>query len=487
MERPSSNKKLLKNREKLLSVTLITSLLITAIAAQTPLFSPDSWGYFGLAKTIFTHNFYQHNYEVFVEGTEAITKSKWFPFGYPIALGLLQKAFGEIPSIAIYFNIFITLGIWNKIIELGEKFGIDSNFSIAIAASSILNPYFLDEVFAGRSIPLAFYLFLYSIAISRKHPLIGGVFLGLAAITRSDYLVIGACSLACYTIIDKKINRQIAMQGLGFATAVSPWIIYSYLHFSQGWGSYAGDAALSQSSDNINTVIDFLVNTGAKYTVNLRGLITSLIETAMFIPASWMFLLCLLQVISQKERSKIVKIMPIALTSPIIMAPYVLTGYHDGRYFTTYLSVIVFTLAWILSPHKRSWSKVASRTARISSLLSLIIGVYFMTSTISKGIAGKIEFQNSTETVKRIEACHRANPSTIVVFDKSFTTFPPFMYGALTGLEMNLSTNINNKKLQEARSSHKTPLDGENASKHYSLLSEESLQKLNSDCKDIGF
>ena len=89
----------------LILIILGTVFTILAIIFGTSMFSPDSWSYYELSKTIFTNNFYEFNtYRSYFSDL----KSAAFPFGYPIVLATINLI-SENPINAVFINILFTI------------------------------------------------------------------------------------------------------------------------------------------------------------------------------------------------------------------------------------------------------------------------------------------------------------------------------------------------------------------------------------------
>ena len=219
-------------------VPLIILFIFTIVGflSGTANFSPDSWSYFELSKKIFNEKFYEFNtWRSYFSDTKSVS----FPFGFPILLSLISKIVGEDPRNAIFINILIAIISWFGIIILSHKFNLPKIYKIAAAATLILNPSYLDELFSGRSIPLAMALFVFAFFLIFENQFIAGLFFGISCLTRFDYLIYSFSSILGFIFLKKEKFNFLFYKKLklifGFILGLSPWIIFSFVHFGKFW------------------------------------------------------------------------------------------------------------------------------------------------------------------------------------------------------------------------------------------------------------
>jgi len=219
--------------------TLIALLMFAFITNNLfePYFSPDSYSYWELSKTIFT-DFYRINThrQYMFTGDYGTSFPPLFPF--------LIASFNKVADIGIYAGQILNFGIlvvifWS-IFSLWKGKRETISFPIILIFLIFLDGQFLEEIKAGRTIPLAFcfqllmlIIFIKKDGFNYKDIALLGLLSGLSILNRFDFLMAGF--LLGFVVASLGRNNKllsILIYYLVMLIAISPWIIYSELNFS---------------------------------------------------------------------------------------------------------------------------------------------------------------------------------------------------------------------------------------------------------------
>ena len=418
---------------------------IVGFLSGTANFSPDSWSYFELSKKIFNENFYEFNtWRSYFSDIKSVS----FPFGFPILLSIISKIFGEYPRNAIFINILIAIISWFGIITLSQKFQLPKIYQITAAVTLILNPSYLDEVFSGRSIPLALALFVFAFVLIFENKFLAGLFFGISCLTRFDYLIYSFSAILGFIFLKKEKFNFLFYKNLklifGFILGLSPWIIFSFVHFGRFWVT---DNFWVLASSKKAFVLDYpafpeenflnspLIWISYKLE-NFFPLLKSIIISYENVPGALLFNFLAIFYIF-KKKIKINKILfiviPLILFSNLI---YLFTGYVDLRYFT--ISILFFNIfaLWILSHFemKRFENKLNFATVILSIILSLIISSKELIKISANGIQSISMINSENRSISKLAQCHNLEPEKTIIFLQKENFINPFKYGAITEL-----------------------------------------------------
>jgi hypothetical protein len=312
-------------------------------------FSPDSWAYYELSKTIFNENFYEFNT---IRSYLGNTHSASFPFGYPIALALLQLLGLSEPIVASYFNLTVTILELFLIVKISKLHEIPSIFGFALACSALLNIYYLDEVIAGRSMPLAILCILSAYYfIKTERVFLSGLLLGLSALVRFDFLVHSILILvAIYSYSPIKPNKLRIISG--YLLGLLPWVIYSIIHFKALWITDNSWVALSAvkayvldyPAAAVPTIFSDPVMWIVKILKNVLSTISVLILTSLAVPLFWSMIFFMYWRRNLLNVNLSFVWMGLLVIASIM--PNLATGYRDRRYFLLLLLCISFVFVW---------------------------------------------------------------------------------------------------------------------------------------------
>lgn len=348
---------------------------------EDPPFSPDSWSYLELSKSI-NGDFYKINTYRQFQYPESYGVS--FPPLFPVIIYFINFVF----DIGIYagymFNFFIVLVTLYLFIKISEQLFLNKIIGIILFILLLLNPNYINEVVAARAIPLSLALFFFMFFITTKYytkrknniglVIILGFISGLMVLNRFDFLL-PAITLGLMTIFmgeKKNANHFFLFIALFFIT-ISPYMIYSYTHFDKIF-----------VSDNSRTVLLAFDNFVTDYFNDEESLPTlfnspllwikevflrSIVPLVMFIVEMIdrigllliMFLIILIRSRDIKkdylEKDTDEKIQKFLLFIPsliTLIASISLTGYFDLRYFSLPIIFIAWLISYLMINHLKS-------------------------------------------------------------------------------------------------------------------------------------
>ena len=411
---------------------------LTGYLLDVSRFSPDSWSYYELAGTVFEGEFYSFNTwrSYFTE-----THSASFPLGYPVAVALVQQIVGSSPLAAVWLNIFLAALTWVIGILVAMRLGVPAFAALVLSTALVLWPPYLEEVFAGRSIPLAVIWTMLALAAHQgNRPWLGGVLLGMAVLTRFDYLVIALLFIAGMALLDNENRRQLGWWLFGLLLGMLPWVTYSWLHFERFWISDNSWVALSAASAYVTdfparasvTIFDSPDIWLARVFGNVRPLYWSLKEAVL----SFSPLIALLPVtvwaVLRAQRAQLIRFGLALLIIGASLTPYLLTGYFSQRYFATFLMACSLALALLCITPARPLMNGFLAFALISSLITgglyLARASWWSYSKIQEGI-----FDQDAAFLRALHECHLKLPERTLIFPAPHTLAA--RYGATTGMK----------------------------------------------------
>jgi hypothetical protein len=239
---------------------LITVIVLAVRYHDAQFFSPDSWSYYELSKSVGDDFYRIHTVRTF-EFLEPYGSS--FPPLWPIAIALGRSIFPSGPETGVFLNLAIVVAtaaclewLFRNIVSFRGAGPLIVLFLLSFRP-------FREEVLAARSMPLVL-LGLTVLAAALRHvskrpvrmAIVSGLLLGALVMTRFDWLV-PAMVLPVSTLALLKKGRRLwllAVYGT-FLITLLPWIAYSLSHFEEVFVSDNSVVALSAES---RYVLDFV-------------------------------------------------------------------------------------------------------------------------------------------------------------------------------------------------------------------------------------
>ncbi len=428
------------------SIILIATLSLTGFMIELSQFSEDSWTYFELSKSILDGKFYKFN--TFRSYYSDIYSTS-FPLGYPLIISAAQFIFGIGPLIAVAVNILAVGATWIVIIRLSKKLNLTILAGFAIAASLIFFTPYLNEVYSGRSIPVAILFFLLAIHLYLSNfSFLCGIFLGFCALVRFDYLVYSLVFQVATIILIKRPENKPLLLTLGFILGILPWILYSQIYFGKFWisdNSWVALSALPQivtdfpAAPMISAIENPLLWID-RVLGNILPLIKWIIRSALKFPLIILLSLFLIYKIRDLTRAKHRKIFGLFVLICVSVTPYLLTGYFDIRYFSLIFLLTSGVIILLCESSEIKEGKIIKfKSLLITSIaLSILTGGGFIAKLTLSGILHIGQIDMVKETIAHLNKCHSAHPEATYIFtsdplSKYYDMKIAARYGATTG------------------------------------------------------
>ena len=234
----------------------------------------------------------------------------------------------------------------------------------------------------------------------------------------------------------------------GFLIGVLPWVAYSYIHFSKLWISDNSWVALSAIPANvldypaapIKSAFEYPFLEISKLLKNSIRVIISFIRSSLMFPLLFIFFIfvCL----RWKKFNPLIKTRAIIIVSllPLSVAPYILTGYFDSRYFALIFLCLSGIIIYSVYPNQEGvFPGINVRGLTLLSLiLTIAIGISFLSKDIWQGYNQTEEMKKQTALIKSIQTCHLSDPTKILFFLNDANELAS-KYGALTGMRTALA------------------------------------------------
>lgn len=433
-----------------------------------PPLSPDSWSYWDLSQT-FWHEFYRlHTMRQFqFPPPDAVS----FPPLYPFCLSLMDALGGWGIYSGIFLNLLLVLFTGWMIHLFSRRLVGPAGLWLSPLAmiALLLEPAYLQEVMAARSLPLALLLILILLWVfctgdlaRRRTCVLLGLLAGAVCMTRFDFSVT-ALTLGGLLLWQAPRGRKqnVLFYGLGLGLGLLPWVLYSWIHFETLW-----------VSDNTRTVFLALPSHAADYFPP-----GTVLPTLWEAPGAWLHrvaesaqrllfhgwlaltrqgmllaLLPCLALMGVLHRPTLDAPLPLALRRFLAVAPLfligllpqLLSGYADFRY----LILPVFGLTFLgLALGVWGLSQQATKAAPLLLLIATLGGLIaldqrmpyrpFFQRTLPALQAGK-PLLNPTlmnpPQLKKAVTSLKSIHEPIVLIDNALGSTWPHQFGALSGI-----------------------------------------------------
>ena len=204
-------------------------------------FSPDSLFYYDIALSTLKD---YGNTSLIRQYIFASDYNCSFPYLYPLLIFVVD----QITGLGLYSGVLVNIYacIISVLVLLKFSKMVTTEYYSGIIASVVLltSPNYLDELTCSRAIPVSILIILVSLLLfysvfksSGKKSLVFllGLVVGLAPVTRFDNLPFVAYGLLILIIMKENRVRNSLMYIFGVLVSVSPWIIYSLVHFRKPW------------------------------------------------------------------------------------------------------------------------------------------------------------------------------------------------------------------------------------------------------------
>ena len=347
--------------EQILKLLFCIAILFSVIYMTNNVgnFSPDSFGYFDIAKSIGNDFGKINTIRQYVVRTDYNIS---FPYLFPFLIWIFDKITGLQIYSGVLLNIFLMFGTCYLIKIISEK--VTNNYKAGYIVISILltNKEYLEEVSAARSIPLALFIIVLIIYMSleyldrRKLNTIWflGLLSGFYLSTRQDGLpLVPYALLIIFIFLSPKVKTTIVYL-TGFIITILPQILYAEIRFGKLFVSDNSGTFFRVNSTEWITLPGeeqtLFSATNAWLEALIGKIITvfkSLIQCS--IPADILIIMCffLIIFICKKYKFKSFEIKVIFLSIIYYLgktAMYMLVGYSDIRYHIETVTIVLFIL-----------------------------------------------------------------------------------------------------------------------------------------------
>jgi hypothetical protein len=339
----------------LLALLMLVPLLMSVIAS--PPFSPDSWALYELSQTVFS-DFYRFNH--WRSYTSALPYSASFPPLYPTLLAIADALLGTGPRTGVYlaFACFAAFAVVSE--QIGRTVTGAAWIGLGAALIGLLGPnMLLAELGAGRTIPLQLLLFALILNGLLRGAAIGlagaagiGFVAGLAVLNRFDAVLLPLLIAAMIAWLTRKPSHVLAALAAA-AVATLPWVIYSLTTFGTVFATDNG--GIATTLDPAGYVTDWwpapqpgLADDPAAWAARVLGNALGYVATALSLLPTGMALVAaaflvppaLVAVLSGPRRrgdERPAVLAGFAAITALLLAPQVLTGYLEHRYFAAFI------------------------------------------------------------------------------------------------------------------------------------------------------
>lgn len=360
----------------LLAATLIAAVLLAGLVSDPP-YSPDSWAFYELSRTVFG-DFYRFSH--FRSYASASPYSSAFPPLHPVLIASVDALFstGARTGLMIAFASFIGFAAVSELIV--RRASGAAWFGLVAAALLVLGPrMLLDEMGAGRTIPLQLMLLALVLLcllggrrITSAGALAIGILCGLCVLNRFDAVMLPLLSAAMIVWLTRRWLPGLAAL---FASAIvlMPWVIYSMSTFGAPFATDNSGIALSLDANAFVTdwwpaARPSAADDPAAWLMRVAGnglrlaaIAASLIAAPMvFAFACGALIVAALHALAARRpgadrahghgRERIVVLAAFAAGMALLLAPQILTGYSEYRYFSAaFWAAFVALGAWLIS------------------------------------------------------------------------------------------------------------------------------------------
>lgn len=395
-------------------------------------YSPDSWSYLELARTVFSGDFFAVNT---IRSYLPYDHAASFPPAYPVALALLQRLVGPRPEVGVWLDVGCAAATAIVLLRMADRARLPRLAALVLACAILLYPGYVEEVFAGRSMPLAVLFFALGVlAHLRGATLLCGLALGLGALTRFDFLVFGLAVQGMALVLERAPRAALWRLG-GFFLGCLPWIVYSRHHFGAWWFSDNGWVTFSVTRAH---VLDYpaqaLLRAGdapAAWLARVGGNAKPLFKFAAYAAFEFPLLpvLALLSVLHARrfDRPTLLRVALALGALGLCTAPYLLTGYLYIRYLTILFAVAAALLLLAAGRLEIPLYRVALLLALLATLGT---NGPTLASDVRAGMATLALEPQQQARIAALRACHAAHPDAILLFTDAVLAA---RYGAETG------------------------------------------------------
>ncbi|WP_255883521.1 MULTISPECIES: glycosyltransferase family 39 protein [unclassified Ruminococcus] len=372
----------IKDRGKHICAAIILIAMLFAIEYSLyvyDLFSPDSYSYYDISRTIFGNFYNVATQRQYIVDTELGIS---FPYLYPTLVAVVDSLTGLKIYSGTILNIVITCISCLMLYKISTKHFNNPYAGTIAAVFMVTNDPYLTEMRVTRSVPLAIlsililtYYILDLPSIKTKSCILAGVGAGCAMVCRFDALVAAGLCLIVMLIFSEKGNRikNSAKYAGGLLIPTAPWIIFSLVNFGKPWISDNGGTmwlvtpSIPQRYYSSTYVPQTIFNNfdawfKCLFDVKLRGILdrigSQILPTAvLIILAVWIVVMLLRFMNCRKIGLYFSSHIKLLISTGVCVLVYLakfcgiwVVGFADSRYHTeTFVMLILFLFSVVYS------------------------------------------------------------------------------------------------------------------------------------------
>ena len=442
-------------RENLISLFLIICGLtigLVVIAKNYSCFGMDTFSYYDISKTFFNEFGKVSTIRQYVIDSDYNCS---FPYLYPLCIFIVDSITGLGLYSGVAFNILIMLLTMVVLCIISMRY-TGKLFCSAVVGFLLFTSYdYLDGVFMGASLPLAFFLFAICAFIisdlflnqefSIKKLLVLGFVAGLNVVNRFDEISFLVYLIPAVFVSVPKGRRILScsIYSLSAIIPVLPWSIYSLSHFGTLFASDNNGTILLVDAlppnrvilpgqfvaDIFNSPLLWVKAVFNCFTESLKLLFTdySLVFAVLI---AWLLLVIHKKnTVSTKSRKRIIQLSFFILLYAVLkLLMYVFIKYILDRYFVIISFLCLFTIVIIL--YKRDMQFEKKKLNILIVIALLVCNSYYQLFVIA-GLSDKGVLIDDLYWVEEvddaIQSAGNDNEAVITIGENGFA------YGAMTG------------------------------------------------------
>jgi len=239
-----------------LGASFFVLLLFISLFSMGIAYSPDSYSYYDISRSVFSKFGSVGTIRQYVELTDYGIS---FPYLFPMLIAVFDffTGFGIFSGTCV--NIIATLVSFYYILKISAGLTKSAIPGLITAAVLLVNPDYLWEMISARAVPLSLLCVILILnivtsnlsSLKKRHLFLIGMFAGAGMVVRFDFLAISfLIGVILIFVFRKNLFRTIPFYILGLLVFTSPWIAYSFIHFGKLWISDNGGTIFLMSPQN---------------------------------------------------------------------------------------------------------------------------------------------------------------------------------------------------------------------------------------------
>ena len=445
----------------LLALLLVLTALLASIIVFPP-YSPDSWALYELSQTVFG-DFYRFNH--WRSYANASEYSASFPPLYPTLLAIADALLGTGPRTGQYLAFACFAGFAMVSERIGRSVSGVPWIGLGAALVGLLGPsMLLAELGAGRTIPLQLLLFalilsglLQGARMSLAGAALIGFLAGLAVLNRFDAVLLPLLTTAMILWLTRSPKRALAAAAAA-GVAVSPWVAYSLMTFGTAFAT--DNNGIATTLDPAAFVTDWwpapqpgLADDPAAWAARVAANVGAFFYTLAALLATGMGLTAaaflappaaLAGLADRRPRGDDgLKVLTLfTAVTALLLAPQVLTGYLEYRYFAPLIwAGLLTTGCWGLAQARTLHQRMLAARLAFASV-ALAMAALASVQVVQAVSAGRMDLThqahfNAPDDLRALQACVKDTPRAriLVLGDDAFAARAGALGGFATMME----------------------------------------------------